>query len=233
MNRWRTASPNAVGLLLAVAASWLLACTAAPEEPAEPTAPGTSSLSPAPPVPRLTLDLRRVEGKRVSGRRVRPARLRPAAQAVTRVMTELYATGFVDPDAWDDGRFPTLDRLFSLRTRPRVHRDLAALTIGGLARGIDSVRPGRSTIGVRFLVGRRPFIAVASVRFRGTAIGDGVELPVQHIGLVHAAPPGRPLADLVVRRARAASHRSAICTRRSAGPPPRPGSRPPGRSSSS
>jgi LCP family protein required for cell wall assembly len=97
-------------------------------------------------------------------------------------MTEMYSTGFVDPEAWDDGRFPTLDRLFSLRTRPRVHRDLSVLTLGGLARGIDSVRPGTSTIGVRFLVGRRPFIAVASVRFRGTAIGDGVELPVQHTG---------------------------------------------------
>jgi LCP family protein required for cell wall assembly len=97
-------------------------------------------------------------------------------------MTELYATGFVDPDAWDDGRFPTLDRFFSLRTRPRVRRDLAELTIGGLARGIDSVRPGPSTIGVRFLVGRRPFIAIASVRFRGTAIGEDVELPVRHTG---------------------------------------------------
>jgi LCP family protein required for cell wall assembly len=97
-------------------------------------------------------------------------------------MTDVYSTGFVDPEAWDGGRFPSLESFFTLRTRPRVHRDLAALTIGGLARGIDSVRPGLSTIGVRFLVGQRPFIAVASVHFRGTAVGEGVELPVEHSG---------------------------------------------------
>jgi LCP family protein required for cell wall assembly len=97
-------------------------------------------------------------------------------------MTDVYTAGFVDPEAWDGGRFPTLERSFTLRTRPRVHRDLAELTIGPLAREIDAVRPGASTIGVRFLVGRRPFIAVASVHFRGTAIGDGVHLPVQHSG---------------------------------------------------
>jgi LCP family protein required for cell wall assembly len=139
-------------------------------------------VSPTPANDRLTLDLRRVKGTRVTGRRVRPARLRPAAQAIRRVMTDVYSTGFVDPEAWDGGRFPSLESSFTLRTRPRVHRDLAALTIGGLARGIDSVRPGLSTIGVRFLVGQRPFIAVASVHFRGTAVGDGVELPVEHSG---------------------------------------------------
>jgi LCP family protein required for cell wall assembly len=97
-------------------------------------------------------------------------------------MTDVYTAGFVDPEAWDGGRFPTLERSFTLRTRPRVHRDLAELTIGPLAREIDAVRPGASTIGVRFLVGRRPFIAVASVHFRGTAIDDGVDLRVQHSG---------------------------------------------------
>ena len=97
-------------------------------------------------------------------------------------MTDVYSTGFVDPEAWDDGRFSSLGRSFTLRTRPRVHRDLDELTIGRLAREIDAVHPGPSTIGVRFLVGRRPFVAVASVRFRGIAVGEGVELPVQHAG---------------------------------------------------
>lgn len=182
MDRYRTASMT-VGISLVMAASWLTACTAAPERAAETIGPSASATpTPVPQSVRLTLDLQRVNGTRVTGRRVRPARLRPAAQAVRRVMTDVYSTGFVDPDGWDGGRFPALDRSFMLRTRPRVHRDLAELTLGGLARGIDSVRPGRCTIGVRFLVGQRPFIAVASVHFRGTAIGDGVELPVRHSG---------------------------------------------------
>jgi LCP family protein required for cell wall assembly len=182
MHRYRI-TLTAVGILLATAAPWLAACTSTPRHAAEPVAPSVSAVSPTPQNAHLTLDLRRVEGKRVTGRRVRPARLRPAAQAVRRVMTDVYSTGFVDPEAWDGGRFPSLESFFTLRTRPRVHRDLSALTIGGLARGIDSVRPGPSTIGMRFLVGQRPFIAVASVRFRGTAIGDGGgELPVEHSG---------------------------------------------------
>ncbi len=97
-------------------------------------------------------------------------------------MTELYSTGFVDPGAWQDGTFPSLERLFTVRTRPRVRRDLAELTLGALARNVDEVRPGASTIGVRFLVGRRPLVAVASVRFRGTALADDAKLPILHSG---------------------------------------------------
>lgn len=131
---------------------------------------------------RLTLDLRRVQGKRVSGDRVRTKRLRPAAEAVRRVMTELYSTGFVDPDRWQGGRFPTIEDLFVLRTRPRARRDLAELTLGRLARRLDAVRPRTSTLGVRFLVGRRPLVAVALVKFRGTALAQGVALPVRSEG---------------------------------------------------
>jgi LCP family protein required for cell wall assembly len=162
--------------------SWLIARGPGPGRTLSRSAAAEASASPAAPVDLLTLDLRRVAGKRVSGRRVRSARLRPAAQAVRRVMTALYSTGFVDPDAWQGGRFPTLESLFTLRTRSRVHRDLADLTLGALARRVDEVRPGASTIGVRFLVGRRPFIAVASVKFRGTALVEGVEIPIVHTG---------------------------------------------------
>ena len=92
-------------------------------------------------------------------------------------MTEMYATGFVDPDAWDDGRFPTLERLFTLRTRPRVHRDLAELTIGASRPSGRLVRPGRrrSACGSSSVGGRSsPSHRSASA---GTAVGDGVELP--------------------------------------------------------
>ena len=138
--------------------------------------------SPTPRTQRVSLDLRRVQGKRVSGSRVRPVRLRPAAEAVRRVMTEFYTEGFVDPVAWHDGRFPTLPNLFTVRTRSRVRRDLAELSLGPLARRVDAVTPGTSTMGVRFLVGRRPFVAVASMRFRGTAFAGGVQLPIAQSG---------------------------------------------------
>ena len=162
--------------------SWLVSRTSEPGPSIGPVAVPEPSPSPIPRINRLTLDLRRVEGKRVSGSRVRPVRLQPAAQAVRRVMTELYSTGFVDPDAWQGGRFPELENLFTVRTRSRVHRDLAELTLGALARRVDEVRPGTSTIGVRFLVGRRPFVAIASVKFRETAVADDVGLPIRHSG---------------------------------------------------
>ncbi len=184
----RPSTPGAIaGILFAISlvggGSWLVSWSAEPGSRAEPghSAPEPTGSS-TPQIAQLTLDLRRVEGKRVSGRRVRPTRLQPAAQAVRRAMTELYSTGFVDPDAWRGGRFPTLENLFTVRTRSRVHRDLSELTLGTLARRVDEVRPGASTIGVRFLVGRRPLVAVASVKFRGTALVEGAKLPILHSG---------------------------------------------------
>ncbi|MGZ5296420.1 MAG: hypothetical protein ACXWYT_05805, partial [Actinomycetota bacterium] len=174
--RRRPSIPWAIAAVLVAIAvvgggSWLVSGS---NEPGPEPGPGASAAepnaSPTPHVDRLTLDLRKVEGRRVSGSRVRRTRLLPAAEMVRRVMTEMYSIGFVDPDAWQDGRFPTLDNLFTVRTRSRVHRDLAELTLGSLARRVDEVLPGASTIGVRFLVGRRPLVAVASVKFRGTAL---------------------------------------------------------------
>jgi len=162
--------------------AWLVYRAAGPERASGPSASGGTSVSPISQIERPTIELRRVEGKRVSGEPVQPARLRPAAWSVRRVMTDLYATGFVDRDAWQGGRFPSLDRLFAVRTRTKVHRDLADLTLGPLARRVDAVRPGMSTLGVRFLVGRYPILAVASVRFRGTAVAEGATLAIHHSG---------------------------------------------------
>jgi LCP family protein required for cell wall assembly len=184
--RARLSAPGTIAviiLLIAMVAggTWLVSRTAEPD-PVPGLRAAEPSVSPTPSIDRLTLDLQRVEGRHISGRRVRPARLGPAAQAVRRVMTDLYSTGFVEPDGWQSGRFPTLESLFTVRTRSRVHRDLAELTLGALARRVDEVRPGASTIGVRFLVGRRPFVAVASVKFRGIALAKGVQLPIVHSG---------------------------------------------------
>ena len=185
----RRSAPRAItALVVAIAVIaggvWLLTAGDA-SDPGPNAAGGPSDIpspSPTPAAEPLVLDLRRVEGTRVSGSRVRPVTLRPAAQAVRRAMTDLYATGFVDPDAWQGGDFPTLGTLFTIRTRPRVRRDLEALTLGASARRVDVVRPGTSTMGVRFLVGRRPLVAVASVRFRAVAVADDVGLPIRHSG---------------------------------------------------
>lgn len=132
---------------------------------------------------RLTLDLRRVRGRRLSGRGVPRRRLSRPADAVRRVLTRLYEEGFVDPAAWRDGRFPGIDELFTLRTRARVRRHVGALTLGRLATELDAVRPRASTISIRFLLAREPVVAVASVRFRGTAIAADAALPVRHDGV--------------------------------------------------
>jgi LCP family protein required for cell wall assembly len=186
MRERRSTLKTTVAIVVAIAVvgggSWLVSHGPEPGPAPGPGAAAVSGVSPIPRIDRVTLDLRRVQGKRVSGSRVRPVRLRPSAQAVRRVITELYSTGFVDPDAWQGDRFPTLEHLFTVRTRSRVHRDLTELTLGALARRVDEVRPGPSTIGVRFLVGRRPFVAVASVKFRATALAGGARLPILHSG---------------------------------------------------
>jgi polyisoprenyl-teichoic acid--peptidoglycan teichoic acid transferase len=187
----RRPRPGARGITAIVVAAalagggvWLASTGGGTAESSPPTPIGVVPTgTPTAGANRLTIDLRRVEGTHVSGSRVRPRRLRSAAEAIRRVMTDLYTTGFVDPARWDGGRFPTIEDLFTLRTRARVHRDLGELTLGSLAPHLDAVRPGRTTLGVRFLVGTRPAVAVASVRFEGTAIAQGAELPIEHDGI--------------------------------------------------
>ncbi len=222
----RPSTPRAIAAILVAIAivgggSWLVSQSSEPGPARAPGAAVGPSASPAPHVDKLTLDLRKVAGRRVSGSRVRPARLRPAAQAVRRVMTELYSTGFVDPDAWHGGRFPALDTLFTVRTRSRVHRDLAELTLGALARRVDEVLPKTSTIGVRFLVGRRPFVAVASVKFRGTALAGDAKLPILHSGsyTLRRVDDRWRIASYEVRSRVPSIHDLSVKVRRAAGSP--------------
>ncbi len=179
---WLTVGLILALVLIAGGVAWVASRDAGSARTPAASAMPSLSASPAPHVDRLSLTLQRVEGKRVSGSRVRKRRLLPAAEAVRRVMTQMYSTGFVDPDAWQGGRFPTLEDLFTIRTRSRVRRDLDELTLGPIARRVDEVRLGASTIGVRFLVGSRPLVAVAAVKFRGTATVDGTTLPILHSG---------------------------------------------------
>lgn len=89
-------------------------------------------------------------------------------------MTRLYSIGFVDPDRWDEGRFPALYRLFARDVREGVRRDLQELTLGKLATRLSAVRPRRARLGVRFLLDRggHPVTAVAKMTFAGVALTD-------------------------------------------------------------
>ncbi len=186
---------------------------------ARPEAPGTSDRSRA--LRRrlaepLVLDLRRVEGTRVSGSRVRPVTLRPAAQAVRRAMTDLYATGFVDPDAWQGGRLPDT-RNVSSRSGPGlgcVATSKRSRSVHRLAASTWYAR-GRRPWVCGSWSDRRPLVAVASVRFRAVAIADHVGLPDPPLGHLHASPGRRPVADRVVPGAEPRPVDRATCTRRS------------------
>ena len=156
----------------------------------------------------------------------------PAAEAVRRVMTQMYSTGFVDPDAWQGGRFPTLEDLFTIRTRPRVHRDLDELTLGadrsagrrGPAGTVDDRRavPGGQPPARR---GRRREVPRDRDRRRHDASRSSIRART------------RCVASTIGGRSRptrfgAGSRRSTISTRRYARPPAPPGSPRPVRRSS-
>jgi LCP family protein required for cell wall assembly len=179
---------GALVLAIAVVGLWRLG-------PAEPAAvpslePSPSSVpapttapSPSPVVAALELDLERVTGSGVEGKPP-GERLREAAEAVRVAMTEVYATAFVDPEAWHGGDFPGLARWFLPGARERASRDLEALTLGSAARRLESVRPRIARLRVRVVTDERnrPVLAFASVRFKGIGVADGVHLPIGHDG---------------------------------------------------
>jgi LCP family protein required for cell wall assembly len=148
----------------------------APSPPASPGLVGTASYE-------LTVDVRRVEAEAVAGV-VRPRELAAPVEAIRRTMGELYTIGFVDPDLWQGGEFPSLFRLFAADVREQASRDVAQLTLGPAAKLVDAVRPRPARLSVRFLAdaGDHPVAAVARVRFAGTAEAGEVETPVTHEG---------------------------------------------------
>jgi LCP family protein required for cell wall assembly len=102
-------------------------------------------------------------------------------------MTRLYSIGFVDPELWVDGRFPSVFELFARDIHPKVRRDLEDLTLGPVSRRLSLVRPRHARLNVRFLTDRHgvPIVAFAAIDFAGTGYAaelEDVELPIRHEG---------------------------------------------------
>jgi LCP family protein required for cell wall assembly len=127
--------------------------------------------------------VQRVEADAVGGT-VRPRDLAGPVEAIRRTIGELYTIGFVDPERWQGGEFPSLFRLFAADVREQASWDVAHLTLGPAARLVDAVRPRPARLAVRFLADAsdHPVAAVADVRFAGTAEAGEVRAPITHEG---------------------------------------------------
>lgn len=154
--------------------------------PSSGTAPApTPSASTAPPRA-YPLDIRmgRVFGRGPDGL-VEPRALRGPSAAIQRTFTELYETAFVDPDRWAGGRFPGLEAFFSGQARERVREDLDELTLGRAVQRLDTVRPRRARLDVRFVMdrGRHAVVAFANMHFHGVGTtGSGDRVPIDQRG---------------------------------------------------
>jgi len=182
--RWSAVSAGALVVLLVAAAVWLVRSADVRAGSPEASAPAPEKARSAEPARyELTVDLRKVEGRGPTGT-VRPWRLATSAEAVRRTMTELYNAGFVDPDLWAEGRFPTLFDLFAPDVQRDVLRRVGDLTLGRAAKHLDAVQPLRARLDVRFLLDRagRPIVAFAGMDFTGQGLADGAGVPVRHEG---------------------------------------------------
>jgi LCP family protein required for cell wall assembly len=149
--------------------------------PAGPGSPAPSR-SPAPERFELTMNVRDVRGEGVNGS-VGAPRLRGPAAEVSETITELYSIGFVDQESWS-GAFSSLGRLFAPAARPVEPRALRSLTLGPAAREIETVKPRRARLDLRFLLDAkdRPIVAVANVRFDAIGFSVGGRRPILHEG---------------------------------------------------
>lgn len=144
---------------------------------------GTPASPPAEAAPPLRLRVGAVSAVSVKGR-VPRSRLRATRRGVERTIADLYTLGFVDREAWGEGRFPGLAELFAPDARARARRDRAVLTLGEAARRITAVRGARARLSMRVLTDqrRRPTAVLAEVWFRATALQGEREAKVRHHG---------------------------------------------------
>jgi hypothetical protein len=159
-----------------IALSFVLsACTA--EEPAPPA--DTSGPTSVPP---LGVRLAKVDAAALKGRLPKGPFEGPA-QEITETLSLMYTSGFVDPAQWQAG-FPGVLDAFAPAARKQARENLNQLTLGGAARSLTSMLPIHARVVVRFLPDqkRTPVAAVADMRFKGMASGDGIEVPVRHEG---------------------------------------------------
>jgi LCP family protein required for cell wall assembly len=183
---WAGLGVACVVLVVLGAAVWLISNDGEPGGPASAASPASATSAPpaTPPSYPLSVKLGTVHGRPVAGK-VHAGDLASAAEDVRETMTRLYSIAFVDPQRWDEGRFPSLPDLFASDARPEVRRDVEELTLGRTARTLLAVRPTHARVDVTFLVDaqQRPLTAFARMEFDGTGMADrGVELPIRHTG---------------------------------------------------
>ena len=165
-------------MVLALSLTLSLSCTSGdgttPTPSPRPSRPGEMpsgpTATPDPAVPAFELRAGDATGEGEHGVLHR-GELEPAVAAVGATLSELYTIGFLDPAAWDEGRFTSLFRLFEADVRDQAHEDLRRLTLGPLWRSVEEVRPAGGRFDVRFLADAagRPVLAIADVGFAATA----------------------------------------------------------------
>jgi hypothetical protein len=134
--------------------------------------------------PRFAFALGRVKGLGKAGQDGQ-ATLRRTAREVAGTLDAMYTAAFVDPDEWEDGAFPRVLEAFGDRTAGRAREDLDQLTLGPAWAEVSRVRPGTSTLDVRFLLGEEgePFAAIATAEFQATGdLEAGGTVDVDHAG---------------------------------------------------
>lgn len=143
---------------------------------------GTPGEATEPPVPEFSFHLART---RVSAVDDRPAKQdqEAAVEELHGLLDDLYTLGFVDPEGWQEGRFPDLAAFFDGPAAERAVEDLDDLTLGSAATQIGRVEPRRSRLTVSLLFDEEeaPVSAFAETDFRadGTA-KDGRRLRIEH-----------------------------------------------------
>ena len=177
----RTGRAGLAAVVLAMLVAAAGACTGGSPAGSTGSPPGSPATSPSPsPAAHLRFTLSSVSGRTSTGHRLAGHTLRGPASAVRTAITQLYATGFVDPDRWAGAKFPSLGRSFAAPVRPTVRRHLGSLSLGAAARKLDEVVPTRARLQLRFLTdrARHPVAAFASVDFRGTGIAGDVHVKI-------------------------------------------------------
>lgn len=136
------------------------------------------------PAPEFSFELRKVAGTGIEGKAA-PEQLAGPAEDVRATLDELYVDGFIDPERWEGGEFPTLTEVFAGDAAARARADLDDLSIGSAAERITFVQPEKGRLDVRFLLGEdgNPFAAWAETLFRARGEVEGApRVDIRHRG---------------------------------------------------
>lgn len=118
-----------------------------------------------------------------------------AARSIEHTMDALYFTGFLDPNAWQQGDYGAVWKLFVRGAQKQAKKDEGTLTLGANAGSkFSSVTAGDSTAIVRVLLDPRgnPATAVVTVHFVATAKAtDGTTAAIASSGDFFLTPAGK------------------------------------------